>query len=428
MAAALTSIPSRPEAAVLTRAQAVDMALARSAELEQLQRSGELARRLSRVSPYPLNPVVSVELEGTSSPLSSQEYLRRVSLEQELDLRGERGARRRVGAATAVLAGQTLAARQDAIAAAVDEAVGRWLVAGQRRSLLAELVQHAESIQASVEAARRRETTTGFAVRLLRADAAALQAEASEAGREHDEAGAEVRAWLGLSPHDTVSFVEDLGDSVWHCEPDSVLGLARQSRSDLMRMAAGESLALRRLELERRLGRINPALGVSAGRDRTNIGSAPVSGGAVAGPILDTDTVIGIRASIPLPMTQRNQVAVGEAALELQQARAERLALDLNVAQEVASACAALARAEERRGLLAGVVRGAAADLGLTEDAYRGGRIPLEDYLTLRERLLRVRRDLMDATAALENARTRLVRATGLRRDILIASLRGQSR
>ena len=195
-----------------------------------------------------------------------------------------------------------------------------------------------------------------------------------------------------------------------------------------MRMAAAESLALRRLELERRLGRINPAFGVSAGRDRTSIGSAPVSGGAVAGPILDTDTVIGIRASIPLPMTQRNQVAVGEAALELQQARAERLALDLNVAQEVASACAALARAEERRGLLAGVVRGAAADLGLTEDAYRGGRIPLEDYLTLRERLLRVRRDLMDATAALENARTRLVRATGLRRDILIASLRGQSR
>ena len=62
------------------------------------------------------------------------------------------------------------------------------------------------------------------------------------------------------------------------------------------------------------------------------------------------------------------------------------------------------------------------------EAAYRGGRIPLEDYLTLRERLIRIRRDLIDATGAVEEARARLVRATGLRRDLLIAALRAQNR
>lgn len=420
----LASFPVLSGAEVLTRAEAVNMALARSAELGQLQGAGDLARQLSRIGPYPFNPVISAELEGASSPLSSREYVRRLSLEQEVDLRGERRARRAVGAATATLASHTLSARQQTITAVVDETVGRWLVAQERRTLLGELVQHAASVQASVEAARRRETTTGFSARLLRADLAALQAEAAEAALEQDEAGTEIRTWLGLSPGDTVSFVDDLDDSTWHCQPDSILALAMQTRTDLKRAAAAESLSLRRLELEHRLGRINATVGVSAARERTSFGSFPLSGGGSVGPIEETNTVLGVRASVPLPLSQRNQVAIGEAALEQRRGRAERVALDLSVTQEVLSACAALVRAEERRGLLASVVGGAAADLELTEAAYRGGRIPLEDYLTLRERLLRVRRDLMDATAALESARTRLVRATGLRRDVLATHLK----
>ena len=64
----------------------------------------------------------------------------------------------------------------------------------------------------------------------------------------------------------------------------------------------------------------------------------------------------------------------------------------------------------------------------LTEDAYRSGRIPLEDYLTLRERLIRVQRDLLEATTDVEHVRARLVRATGLRRDVLTNDLRNGER
>ena len=426
MAMLMTSVPAYAETAVLTRSEAVDLAVTRSAELGQLRSTSELARQLSRTGPYPFNPIFSAELEGTSSPFSSREYVRRLAVEQELDLRGERSARRKVGSAASALASHVSAARQDEIAASVDEVVGRWLIAEERRALLAELTQHSTSVQASVEAARRRETTTGFSVRLLRADLVALQGERVEAELERDQAAAEIRTWLGLSESDSVRFSDDLQDSAWHCPPESILALARQTRSDLKRAAAAESLATRRLELERRLGRINPTIGVSAARERTDLGNFPLTGGGSVGPIEDTDTVIGLRASVPLPLSQRNQVAIGEATLDEQRARSERLALDLIVTQEALSACAALDRAEERRSLLAGVVQGAASDLELTEDAYRGGRIPLEDYLTLRERLLRVRRDLVDAIAAVENARTRLVRATGLRRETLAA--RFQSR
>lgn len=425
---ALVGMVSVGWSAVMSRTEAVERAVSRSLELARLEQAGTLAARLGKAAPYPVNPLLSVDVAGSSSPFSSREYSRGIALEQELDLRGERGARRRVGQATSVVAARELEARRQAITAAVDEAVGRWLVAAHRKDLLLTLVQHARSIDASAEEAKRRETVTAFATRLLKADAVAFEAEAVEASREQDQAAAELRGWLAFSPTDSLGFTDDLSDSSWRCSPDSVLALARRSRALLAEAAAAESLAESRLSLERRLGRVNPTLGVSAARERTFIESAPVSGGGVAGPIQDSDTVFGLRASVPLPLMQRNQVGVGEAALELQRVQAERGALDLAVAQEVTSACAALSRAESRQGLLRDVAQGVSGDLDLTEAAYRGGRIPLEDYLTLRERLIRIRRDLIDATGAVEEARARLVRATGLRRDLLTAALRAQSR
>jgi len=66
-----------------------------------LEQSGELVERRQRVdranaagvSQYPWNPVFSVEFEGSAAPRSGRKHTRRLSLEQELDVRGARGAR-----------------------------------------------------------------------------------------------------------------------------------------------------------------------------------------------------------------------------------------------------------------------------------------------------------------------------------------------
>ena len=429
MVAMLVSVvPNMSSAETMTRSQAVDRALASSTELAHMRTTGELARRLGKIGPYPANPIVAAEIEGAPSPLSSREYTRRLTLEQEIDLRGERRARRQVGQATVALVDQELTAREQGIIAAVDEVVGRWLVARRRLALLQPLLGQAKAMQSSAEAARRRETVTSFAARLLRSEAVALEAEAADAKREGDQAGAELRVWLGLAPSDSVEFVDDLEDSSWNCRPEAVLAMAQASRGDWARAMAAESLAVSRLELERRLGRINPTIGISAARERLFVDSAPLTGGGFVGPIKDSDTVLGIRASIPLPLAQRNQVAIAEAAVDLQRAHAERAGVGVTIAQDAGTACAALMRGEERRALLRGVAESATSDLQLTEEAYRGGRIPLEDYLTLRDRLVRVQRDYLEATAAVEEGRARLVRATGIRRDSLTNLLRNQPR
>ncbi|MEP7028649.1 MAG: TolC family protein [Candidatus Eisenbacteria bacterium] len=393
-----------------------------------MRATGRLADRLRDIAPYPTNPVVSLEVEGAGSPFSSRDYTRRLSIEQELDLRGERSARRQVGRATAGFVQRDLTAREQEIAASVDAAVGRWLVARRSLALLQPLAGRARTLESSAESARKRETVTAFAARLLRNEAVVLDAEVVMAQEEESRSSAEVRVWLGMSASDSLQFVDDLGDASWSCPPEAALVLAQRTRGDLARAAAAESLFSTRVRLERRLGGVNPTIGISAASERLYFDSVPLAGGGTAGPIQDRTTLIGIHASIPLPLTQRNQGAVAEAEVDLERARAERTGLAASVAQEVTGGCAALERAEARRSLLSGAAEDAGKDLRLIEDAYRGGRIPLEDYLTLRDRLVRVQRDYLEATAAVEDARARLVRATGTRRDLLTRFLRTEER
>ncbi len=422
------AIAATSHAETLTRAEAVDRALERSAELSGMRATGRLADRLSGIAPYPSNPVVTLEVEGAGSPFSSRDYTRRLSIEQELDLRGERSARRHVGRATAGLIEREVTTREQDIAAAVDAAVGRWLVARRRLAFLQPLAGRANTLGSSAESARKRETVTAFAARLLRNEAVSLDAEVIMAQQEERLSSAELRVWLGTSASDSLQFVDDLGDASWSCPPDAALALAQRTRGDLARAAAAESLFSARVRLERRLGGVNPTIGISAARERLYFDPVPTTGGGTAGPIQDRNTLIGIHASIPLPLTQHNQGAVAEAQVDLERARADRTGLAVSVAQEVTGGCAALERAEVRRSLLSGAAEDSGKDLRLTEDAYRGGRIPLEDYLTLRDRLVRVQRDYLEAIAAVEDARARLVRATGARRDLLTRFLRPEGR
>ena len=76
----------------LTRAQVQERAVGQSAEMVRRLAVRTQTRLLERES-YPFNPEVSVEVTGTPAPWSGTDYARRIMLEQELDLRGERRAR-----------------------------------------------------------------------------------------------------------------------------------------------------------------------------------------------------------------------------------------------------------------------------------------------------------------------------------------------
>lgn len=397
----------------LSRAQAQERALVRSTELARRSAARLQARRLVRVA-YPYNPEISVEIEGANAPWTSAEYVRRVVLEQEFDLRGERRARSRVGEAAMGLTERELGERSQAISAEVDRAYSRHLVARRKAALFDPLRARARNLRAKVEAARRRETVTGFDARLLRSEALSLEADWLEARRELETSEGELRVLLVLRPDSALSLVDDLDERMWRCDVDSTWVLAQHRRLALARGAAAESLVMARLALEERLARINPILGASVGRERIEL-----EPGELMGTISDEDTFVGLHLRVPVPIFRANATGIAEARLELERVRAERAALDREVRQEVVAACAGLHRVQEERRLRAEAAESAARDLELIESAYEGGRIPLDEYLTLRERLVRHQVALLEAIGTLEEERARLVEATGVPREEL---------
>ena len=424
MIAALVSASSAqraPDSLAVSRAEATDRALASAADLGHFQAAVRAASALERVPLLVSNPVLGVESEGRSTPFSSREYTRRISLDQEIDLRGQRRARRSLGQATVSVAERDWAARKQAIEGSVDEAYGRWLTARHRIDFLEPLANRAREMSGHADAARRREIITGFDARVLRGDVAELDAEQVEAQRDLEQADAELRVWMGIPVNQPLRPVDDLDGRSWQCAVEALTALAQRERADLARAGAAESLAAARWGLERRLTLANPSLGITAGRERRSFESSS------SGTLEDQATILGIRASIPLPLARATATA-SEAQVEWSRAQGERARLDLTVRQEVAAACARLARAQDRRELLQTAAASAASDLRLTESAYREGRIPLEQYLTVRERLVRIQREALDAAARVEEARSQLVRATGTRREVLTAMLHSTER
>lgn len=123
--------------------------------------------------------------------------------------------------------------------------------------------------------------------------------------------------------------------------------------------------------------------------------------------------MIGLGVTLPIPIFGVNATGVAEARLELERSRAERAGLERQVRQDVVSACVGLERAEEERRLRSDAAASASNDLQLVETAYADGRIPLEEFLTLRDRLVRQQIALLDAMRVVEEQRASLVQATG---------------
>ncbi len=411
---AMLLVPERPahgegDSLRLSRSQVQERAVVHSTEIARRLAVRTQARRLERES-YPFNPEVSVEVTGTPSPWSGTDYTRRIMLEQELDLRGERRARRSAGRAAGAVADREYGERAQVIAAEVDGIYSRHLVAQRKAALLEGLRNRARDLRAKAEHARGRETLTGFDARLLGAEAVSLEADWLSARNEADVTGAELRVWLELPRDTALAFEDDLGDGAWSCDADSAWVLARQKRLGVARAVAAESLALARVVLEERLARANPTLGASISRERFELDTGEV------GVIHDEGTSIGLHVRFPLSIFQKNATGITGARLDVERARADRAALDREVHQEVVAACAALRGAEDERTLRAVATESAGRDLQLIEAAYEGGRIPLDEYLTLRERLVRQQTALLESLGRVEAERSRLVRVTGVPR------------
>ena len=417
LASALTVPAVGSAAPPLSRADAVRRALSQSRDLVSLESADSMARRAADV-PRLLNPVARLELDGEHAGFGGADYSRRIGIEQELDLRGERGARRELGLAAVRVTTADLEARRREIALEVERGVGHWLVLERRVQWLDSLVTQASNLAARAREAASRETLMPFAARQLNLDAVRLGAErrALLGDLAAEEAG--LRVVLGWPRSDSLSFLDDLDPPRAHGSGESLFQLALRSRLDLRRAAAEESLRFSEAGLEQRLAGTNPTIGISLARERSSFGSGDLLGGQDAGATfggLDrTETRVGFSISLPLPLSNRRQAEIATAAREAFRARAERESLVRRIQVEVASANSQWETAQSQLMELRAFAAEAGSDWKRVGDAYGDGRINLQDFLVFRDRLADVTRRYLDALEAAEAARTLLSSATGL--------------
>lgn len=129
----------------------------------------------------------------------------------------------------------------------------------------------------------------------------------------------------------------------------------------------------------------------------------------------DTDNLIGLSLSIPLPLWNRNQGRITEAQATQQRAEAELGALDLRIITEVQTAENQMRRLLEiQRQYREESIKLAEQNITLLQKGYADGLVNITAVIQAQQQLTDLRRSYLDALEAFVRARTEWETATGI--------------
>ncbi|MDZ4724461.1 MAG: TolC family protein [candidate division Zixibacteria bacterium] len=244
-----------------------------------------------------------------------------------------------------------------------------------------------------------------------------LSIRAQQLGAEADYALAETRLALLLTnaDPDTLSLVGEASDLVEEISSDSLLILNNKSHPELRRLELLEEELDQRFNLAHSNRVPNLRLGAFYSRERRTDGS----NGSSNDPYLssgrtETENLLGLRISIPLPFFNRNKAERARFQGESEAARISLKGSEGRISTVVRGAVDNLERAKALFELSSGTVPTVDSLFVLLESAYGEGRIPVERYLSQKESLQQHRFSYYRNLRALNDARIELENALGL--------------
>lgn len=288
----------------LSLAEARAMARLNSPSLQAAREAVAAAQGRERQAGAFANPVLAYGREQTSrgGETNSQNTL---TLEQRLELGGQRGARRH----SAELLRKAAEARLLAVSAELDAQVARaytGTITAQRRAVLAENAAQAFASAHQISEARfARGDVSGFAHRRLGLEVARYQALKLAAFLERDSSTTALRGLLGLTAPDVAPFpqlTDTLVPAPLTIPADSFLNHALAKRPDILaaQFEAEGGLADARLAAAERV----PTPSLTAGFKNERVTTGETLNGFVAG------------LAIPLPLWDGRQGSVAAARSE----------------------------------------------------------------------------------------------------------------
>ncbi len=384
----------------LTLDQAIARALSQNRDLAVFRLGAEAAR--GRVEQASLKPNPSLEAGAQSDFLTGNTGARKFDLgfTQAIPLHNrlrELQSLARVGIPTAAA---ELANRQRLLAGEVTQAFVDLLTLDQQISLRDRLIETNRRLVGLSRARAKVGEVSAVEVNAAALELAKLEQERATLLAERVNRVQRVKPLLGFAPEESLDISGDLdallpalatgvdGDkSTWN-RPD--LELAR--------------LAIERIDAEQRVAQAEArgdlTVGATYGYERSATG--------------DTDHLLGVKMSIPLPLRNKNQGRLRELRAERTRAQSAVEALELTVASEVASS---RQRAAQFQRILDGY-RANVLPLGETAErdlaaAYQQGQVPLFLVIQSQQQRLTLEAGALEATSAYARALAELQTATG---------------
>jgi cobalt-zinc-cadmium efflux system outer membrane protein len=346
----------------------VALALKQSADLAALEKEAEAKHALAIQAGILSNPIL--EFQGATGSLtgSPDDRSLTIGINQELPLNSKLRLRRESIQREA----ESLQLQRDNTARLIRDEISStaldYALTSRRQELATELVQLNRELVAIAEerfkAGDIPELDLNLAkVELLRAETRLLEAE-----RERTAHRIRIASLAGLKENDLNLSEKFITPKLSHNAQELVTH-ALSTRPDLLALAHDREKAAieARLAEAEALPNLTAGLFVQWQRAKTEVGGMSE---------VNSDTQLGLRLSMPIPLFDRNQNGKAAAQARLDAADSRKLALERSITAEVNAAVSRVAASERILAMFdQGIIPQLTENLKLTQEAYRIGEV-----------------------------------------------------
>ncbi|MFA7061010.1 MAG: TolC family protein [Pedobacter sp.] len=365
---ALTCLSAVAESVPRSINEIVTLALKHSAELVALEKEASAKQSMSIQAGTITNP--TLEFQGVTGSLTGSLEERSVSIgiNQELPLNNKLRLRRE-----AILQEAELLHRQrDNNARLLKDEITTlaldYLLTSKRQELVAELVKLNRELVAIAEERFKAGDIPELDLNLAKVELARAETRLLEAERDKTAPRIKIASLTGLNESD-INLSEKLSVPNIPPKANALVTQAFASRPDLLALTCEREKA----EIEARLAQAEALPNLTAGifvqwqRGNTEVGGMSS---------INSDTQLGLRLSMPIPVFDRNHGGRAAALARLDAADSRKLALERAITAEVESAVS-LVSASERILMMfeQGIIPQLSENLKLTREAYRIGEV-----------------------------------------------------
>jgi cobalt-zinc-cadmium efflux system outer membrane protein len=398
--------PVRAESVPRSINEIYALSLKHHAELAALEKDAAAKQSLAIQSGTMANP--TLELQGSTGSLtgSPEEHSVLIGINQELPLYGKLRLRREAGQQEA----EVLQRQRDNTARLLRHEVSilglDYLLASNRYKLSTDLVKLNRELVMVAEERFKAGDIPELELNLAKVELVRAETRLLEAEREQTPLRIKIAALSGLQESD-IRLSDTFSTSMTALTGHDLVKTALNVRPDLLAVARDRD----RAETENRLAAAETLPNLTAGifaqwqRSSTEVGGMSST---------SSDTQLGLRLSMPIPVFDRNQGGRGAARSRLEAADSRRLALERSITAEVQAAVSQVSASQRILAMFEqGIIPQLSENLKLTQEAYRIGEVGILSVIDEQKKFFEVNDSYLSAQYSKRAATVKLETAVG---------------